>query len=334
VVAAGRGRTDGIAHAFRRRVVATPNPERVRWIQRALNQLASAGLTVDGKLGPKTRAAIAAFQRSRGLVADGVVGGKTEAALTGANPSPCRLDARVDEVTVLRSIPLGVGGVPNETAIYLPPGLRRSPKVDVIVYLHGWETNRAGKVICGRARTISEYLEHPSFPLREIVRDSGKQAVLVAPKLGGHSEPGSLVRRGGFAAFMDRVLASLSACGRWPTPPSLGRLILSAHSGGGAGIGAIAAVNGELVANLTEVWMFDALYGGAAAWAKLFAARPNIVGRFAFTAMGNTTKHHVSLQGQLGRGRLDLRSSTTTNHCLVPRAELGKYLSQSSLQNR
>jgi hypothetical protein len=259
---------------------------------------------------------------------------RVRSALQRPSAGPCRLDTGVGEVTILRSIPLGIAGVPNQTAIYLPPGLPQSARVDLIVYLHGWETNRAGKIICGRARTISEYLRHSSFPLREIVRDGGRRAILVVPKLGGHSEPGSLVRPGGFAAFIDRVLGSLSACGRWSSPPTLGRLVLAAHSGGGAGIGKIAAVNGELVANLTEVWMFDALYGGVAAWARLFAARPGIVGRFAYTKMGNTTAQHLALRGQVAPGRLEIRRSTTANHCLVPRAELGTWLSQSSLPNR
>ncbi len=54
------------------------------WIQRALNQIIGAGLTVDGKLGAQTRAAIKQFQRSRGLAVDGIVGPVTEAALRAA----------------------------------------------------------------------------------------------------------------------------------------------------------------------------------------------------------------------------------------------------------
>lgn len=49
------------------------------------------GLVVDGISGPKTKAAIAAFQKSQGLVPDGVWGPKTaaaHAALTAVKPSP------------------------------------------------------------------------------------------------------------------------------------------------------------------------------------------------------------------------------------------------------
>ena len=37
------------------------------WVQRSLNTVMRAGLAVDGIMGPNTRAAITAFQRSEGL---------------------------------------------------------------------------------------------------------------------------------------------------------------------------------------------------------------------------------------------------------------------------
>src|SRR5262245_46300382 len=63
-------------------------PAFVRWVQSALNQIAGAGLAVDGALGARTRNAIRRFQRSRRLVADGVVGPRTERALIEAGASP------------------------------------------------------------------------------------------------------------------------------------------------------------------------------------------------------------------------------------------------------
>jgi hypothetical protein len=53
----------------------------VAWVQRNLNQVMRSGLTVDGVIGPNTRAAIIAFQRSEGLAADGIPGPITQAAL-------------------------------------------------------------------------------------------------------------------------------------------------------------------------------------------------------------------------------------------------------------
>lgn len=60
----------------------------VREIQQAL---AAAGFNpgpIDGVMGPKTRAAIKAFQQARGLTVDGVVGPQTTAALQGGGGAP------------------------------------------------------------------------------------------------------------------------------------------------------------------------------------------------------------------------------------------------------
>src|SRR5690349_7378386 len=54
--------------------------------QSALNQILRAGLKVDGVAGPATRRAVVAFQRSKGLTPDGKLGPKTYAAL-GIKPS-------------------------------------------------------------------------------------------------------------------------------------------------------------------------------------------------------------------------------------------------------
>ncbi len=56
----------------------------VRWVQAALNRLTNAGLAEDGRAGPRTYAAIRAFQQAAGLAADGMVGPRTEAALRDA----------------------------------------------------------------------------------------------------------------------------------------------------------------------------------------------------------------------------------------------------------
>ncbi|MDQ0507434.1 peptidoglycan-binding protein [Xanthobacter agilis] len=53
-------------------------------IQRALNEAGGYGLTVDGDIGPKTRAAIKDFQRRHGLKSDGIAGPLTLAKLTEA----------------------------------------------------------------------------------------------------------------------------------------------------------------------------------------------------------------------------------------------------------
>ncbi|MCK1543267.1 N-acetylmuramoyl-L-alanine amidase [Bradyrhizobium sp. 179] len=53
----------------------------VSWLQQRLNAYGAA-LAVDGDLGPKTRAAVAAFQTAHGLVVDGIAGPVTRLALS------------------------------------------------------------------------------------------------------------------------------------------------------------------------------------------------------------------------------------------------------------
>lgn len=61
--------------------------EAVREVQRRLNDLGYAAGTVDGVYGPRTEAAVRAFQGRSRLGADGVVGPRTWAALRA--PAPC-----------------------------------------------------------------------------------------------------------------------------------------------------------------------------------------------------------------------------------------------------
>lgn len=68
-----------------------PSSPGVEVLQKRLNELRVEGtpVDVDGDLGPKTVAAIKAFQRSQGLQPDGVVGPLTQAALDAAKvPGP------------------------------------------------------------------------------------------------------------------------------------------------------------------------------------------------------------------------------------------------------
>jgi len=50
-------------------------------VQTALKKAGFYAGPIDGKIGKKTKAAIAAFQKARGLTADGVIGRKTRAEL-------------------------------------------------------------------------------------------------------------------------------------------------------------------------------------------------------------------------------------------------------------
>ena len=58
--------------------------DKIRWMQTALARVGGARLAIDGIWGPRTAAALRAFQAQRGLPADGVFSPTTEAALRAA----------------------------------------------------------------------------------------------------------------------------------------------------------------------------------------------------------------------------------------------------------
>ena len=51
------------------------------WLQDSLNEVASAGLEVDGEYGPATNKAVREYQTENGLVADGWAGPETISAI-------------------------------------------------------------------------------------------------------------------------------------------------------------------------------------------------------------------------------------------------------------
>jgi hypothetical protein len=126
-------------------------------------------------------------------------------------------------------------------------------------------------------------------------------------------------------------LEALKSCGAWSSAPSLGRLILAAHSGGGHPLYTIAAANGELADHLVEVWMLDALYGQVAGWARYLGAQPQLVARFTYYG----TRDNCQTLAKSARGpHVDIRATRAPGHCQVPRDDFGDLLAQSVLEPR
>jgi hypothetical protein len=71
------------APVARRTLVKGDHGPDVQALQTALWKVGGYGLLIDSDFGPKTEAAVVAFQSARGLNPDGVVGAKTWAALEG-----------------------------------------------------------------------------------------------------------------------------------------------------------------------------------------------------------------------------------------------------------
>ncbi|HEY2082584.1 MAG TPA: D-alanyl-D-alanine carboxypeptidase/D-alanyl-D-alanine-endopeptidase [Verrucomicrobiae bacterium] len=148
----------------------------------------------------------------------------------------------------------------SSVALFIPKNFRPAATVDFIVHFHGWR------------HSVTSTLEE--YQLIQQLADSGKNAALVVPA-GPYMAPdsfgGKLADTNGFKAFMDEAVEKLHASGAvGPSQFSIGKIILSAHSGGYQVMAAILD-HGGLPQKIREVWLFDALYGGREiflAWQK------------------------------------------------------------------
>jgi hypothetical protein len=137
----------------------------------------------------------------------------------------------------------------STVAIFVPKGFRETPQVDVVVHFHGW-----GNSVEGTLR---------QFRLIEQFAESGRNAVLVVPegpKNASDSAGGKLEDPDGFKRFAEELTTALvQRAGFNAQSTALGRIILSGHSGGYRVISSILD-RGGLPEQVSEVWLFDALY--------------------------------------------------------------------------
>jgi hypothetical protein len=252
-------------------------------------------------MGAQTRSAIRSFQQRSGLSADGSVGAKTEAALVAAGagpppaagataPSPSRLtpslvksEASPPAYTLYLDLALGSESPSRPlTGIFIPQGFQPQPQVDLILYLHGFKYTLKFEPYSTLA--IDGYWgdksRFPNFALREGVNEGRKNVILVAPTLGARSQTGWLTKPGGFAAYLDHVMAALAAHGPYKNagqPPTPGNIILACHSGGGLPMRQLALSGERYASQIKECWGFDCTYntGDDTEWARWARSRPD-----------------------------------------------------------
>lgn len=162
------------------------------------------------------------------------------------------------------------------TGIFIPENYFPQKEIDLILYLHGHKTG-----IPGSDALIAEYWDgqkYPVFALREEINASRKNVILVAPTLALKSEAGDLVRRSGLDSYLTEVLEALAIYGPYKGhSPTIGNLILAAHSGGGIHMRKLATSGNQAAAKIRECWGFDSLYNSSDVepwrlWAKAYPA--------------------------------------------------------------
>ena len=147
----------------------------------------------------------------------------------------------------------------STVGVYVPPGYRAGTAIDYVVHFHGWRND------------VRHVLQR--YRLREQLDLSRRNAILVVPqgpKDAPDSDFGKLEHdAGGFARLLTEIGAFLRD-ERVTNTATIGRVVLSAHSGGYGGEGGVLA-RGGLNDSVSDVLLFDAAYGyydAYAGWVK------------------------------------------------------------------
>ena len=173
----------------------------------------------------------------------------------------------------------------SDVGIFIPDGWQpRNGAVDFIVHFYGWNHDIAA--------TFSTYR------LREQVAASRRNAILVVPE-GPTNAPDSgdgklELDAGGFQRFMTDVAARLKQVQLSDTD-RVGRIVLTAHSGGYGGAGGVLT-RGGMNDSITDVILFDAAYGyfdAFADWAR--APQHHLLSLFT----GDTSTGNAALMGKV-----------------------------------
>jgi hypothetical protein len=159
------------------------------------------------------------------------------------------------------------------SAIYLSSkDITSRGQVDVVIWLHGYKVH-----------DHKFLFQHDPSQIREQIRDSGANVVLIAPWLGfefrvgklwqGNYNEHDLAKPGWGERYFNQMLQAIAdfehgnstsqpeAGNPRPHPPEVGRLVIAAHSAGGRAMRAFVQTLGRYQSKLTACWGLDCLYG-------------------------------------------------------------------------
>ena len=151
--------------------------------------------------------------------------------------------------------------------VYLPKTHNfTSGALDIVIWLHGY-------FIKGQKELLTEdnlkSAPDQKIELRQQVKDSGKDVVLVAPFFAyGDNEDSraywgavnTLATKGWGETFLDELLLALKPHHKTATDLSINRLFIACHSGGGVAMRKLVDTLGKHTDKLTQCWGFDCLY--------------------------------------------------------------------------
>ena len=220
-------------------------------------------------------------------------------------------DGGAVHVLRLASAPFPVRGKPykdNSVHVYVPPGFAplANGRVPLVAHFHGHLATAASNLA--------------DKALTEQLVSSGRRALLVVPQLADNardSHAGKLEHKGGFAAMSRELLAHPSLA--LPTGAKPGPIALSAHSGG---FQAAARVIQRGQLPISQVLLFDALYGFSRIFAEWLAADPHRRLTSWSTGQRTVEKWTHTLEALLKKHRVSAEQyrfiTSTVPHAQVP----------------
>jgi hypothetical protein len=168
--------------------------------------------------------------------------------LTGVNQTPAQ-DPATTESAAGRAI------------LCVPSSLDASNAIEVLLHLHGYNIGYRQRVASSlpNAGSVRDVLMDQ---IEDQLGSSGRPMIAILPQGTLHS---------GFSgstpfncnAFITEVLSAAVSAGVWPSAPSISRVVLSAHSGGGGSIAVMESVSGrpQLPTPMAALFLFEAING-------------------------------------------------------------------------
>ncbi len=173
----------------------------------------------------------------------------------------------------------------SSVAIFVPKGFRATEAADIVVYFHGWYNSIDSA--CAQFALIEQFCE------------SGKNALFVFPEGPKHSPDsfgGRMEEKDGLRMLVADVMQYLQKK-NVVKEGKVGRIILAGHSGAYRVI-AYCLMRGGMTGNISDVILFDALYGHTEKFAYWI---DRYKGRFIniYTDDGGTKNESLNLMADL-----------------------------------
>lgn len=227
----------------------------------------------------------------------------------------------------------------SSVAIFVPKGFHSGSATDMVVYFHGWNNNIDSA--CAQFHLIEQFT------------GAKKNAIFVfpeGPKNAPDSYGGKMELKDGLQRLVADVLTYLKNKNIVPST-DVGNIVLAGHSGAYRVI-SFCVMRGGLTDNISDVILFDALYGQTEKFAYWI---DHYNGRFVdiYTDSGGTKNESLSLMADLDawkipyysteendltahdltdNKRIFIHSALTHNEVVGSRQQFRKFLQTSGLK--